>query len=78
MKIVDKMQIADYLDGTYFTAVDTARLFDLDVFTGPDEVEEAANEYGIFCCDSCGYWTKGEELTFGICDSCIERPLNDF
>lgn len=78
MKSADKLQIADYLKGTYFTTIDTAKLFDLDIFKGPDEVEAAANEHGVFSCISCGYWTYEDKLIFGVCEDCVERPLNEY
>ena len=76
LSMYDRIQIANELLGSCSDLNIYIDQYNLDPFTGYDEVVSAANEYGVWLCDCCGWWYDESEIyefqPEVICEDCQE------
>ena len=70
----EKQYIAEQLLGSCSDGQHLVEKFNLGAFDGDLIVAQAANEFGVWLCHSCGWWVDEDTLanTYGdiICEEC--------
>lgn len=77
LTVKQKQDIANELQGSCTNTWELADQYLPDnPFDGDLKIEMAANEYGVFLCATCGWWSDEAEMNFddgdAICEQCRE------
>lgn len=77
LTVKEKQEIANELIGSCTSTWEIADQYLKDnPFDGDLEVEQAANEYGVFLC-VCGWWCEEDEMNFdkhdARCEECVQN-----